>query len=593
MLTHNKPAKLFHVFGTKFNNYLKVPNESSEVGSKTWKWLGDSGKYQTYDTQICERLNESFSKNSSGSCTVNVNGTLYLIDFGKMEQINISTHNHRKIAFQTGQDEDEVDTIEEHEMNTVKESAGESVQWYYLGDRQQWEPYLPHDSSQLEAWYQLDNRQPGTLRIGKFTYSFDFENMRQKNTTTSNARQIRRQAQECERDDSSKLLWHFENDTMQFQPYTSEDSEQLEEWYQSKLSGGRLTIHGNTYSFDFDQMQQCNVVTGKLRKIKRGDNAEDVTKKSPTALRLLGDASTIGDVQTKLYTKLESCIDRKDLEVPSMVEFSAIKEVACKFPVEVKFVSTGKSNVVKITGVKSVLQKCVSQMQLVIISEIAKSPKGLKTETPREWQPQRETVQLFPVSQGCSEWVHVASNFQSTMSDATIISIDRIQNQWLWQRYFQHKEMIREKNKSAVNEMELFHGTSSNDPKSIYSSEEGFDMRYSASGKWGQGNYFAVNASYSNGYAYKDSSGHSQMFLAKVLTGDSHSCPPNRSLRMPPEKSSYAGAASNVHLEQMCYDTVTRTTSSSTVYMTYDNLKAYPAYLITYQHRSYRRLGIF
>ena len=140
MLTHNKPAKLFHVFGTKFNNYLKVPNESSEVGSKTWKWLGDSGKYQTYDTQICERLNESFSKNSSGSCTVNVNGTLYLIDFGKMEQINISTHNHRKIAFQTGQDEDEVDTIEEHEMNTVKESAGESVQWYYLGDRQQWEP---------------------------------------------------------------------------------------------------------------------------------------------------------------------------------------------------------------------------------------------------------------------------------------------------------------------------------------------------------------------------------------------------------------------------------------------------------------------
>ena len=123
--------------------------------------------------------------------------------------------------------------------------------------------------------------------------------MSQKSTTTSNACQIRRQAQECERDDSPKLLWHFENDAMQFQPYTSEDSAQLEEWYQSKLSGGRLTIHGNTYSFDFDQMQQYNVATGKLHKIKRkGDNAEDVAKKSSTALRLLGDASTIGDVQT-------------------------------------------------------------------------------------------------------------------------------------------------------------------------------------------------------------------------------------------------------------------------------------------------------
>ena len=120
------------------------------------------------------------------------------------------------------------------------------------------------------------------------------------------------------------------------------------------------------------------------------------------------------------------------------------------------------------------------------------------------------------------------------MSDATIVSIDRIQNQWLWQRYFQHKEMIREKNKGAVNEMELFHGTRNNDPKSIYSSEEGFDMRYSASSMWDQGNYFAVNA-----------------------------------------------------------DTVTGTTSGSTVYMMYDNLKAYPAYLITYQRHSYRRMGIF
>ena len=111
--------------------------------------------------------------------------------------------------------------------------------------------------------------------------------------------------------------------------------------------------------------------------------------------------------------------------------------------------------------------------------------------------------------------------------------------------------------------MEAIHGTWNNDPKNIYSSEEGFDIRYSASSMWDQGNYFAVNASYSDGYSHTDSSGHLQMFLAKVLTGDSHSCPPNWSLRMPPEKSSYAGAASNVHLEQMRYDTVTGTTNGS------------------------------
>ena len=46
--------------------------------------------------------------------------------------------------------------------------------------------------------------------------------------------------------------------------------------------------------------------------------------------------------------------------------------------------------------------------------------------------------------------------------------------------------MIEQKNGGQANEMELFHGTSNNDPQEIYDSEEGFDMRFSASGMWGQ-----------------------------------------------------------------------------------------------------------
>ena len=79
------------------------------------------------------------------------------------------------------------------------------------------------------------------------------------------------------------------------------------------------------------------------------------------------------------------------------------------------------------------------------------------------------------------------------------------------------------------------------------------------------------------------------MFLAKVLTGASQTCQSNRSLRMPPERPSFATAASiGVQLSQVRYDTVNGTTGGSTVYMTYDNLKAYPAYLITYEDRSSR-----
>ena len=69
----------------------------------------------------------------------------------------------------------------------------------------------------------------------------------------------------------------------------------------------------------------------------------------------------------------------------------------------------------------------------------------------------------------------------------------------------------------------LFHGTSSTDPSLIYKSESGLDMRFSNSGMYGKGIYFAEHSSYSDGYAfYKNNAvGQKQMFLALVLVGDS------------------------------------------------------------------------
>ena len=132
-----------------------------------------------------------------------------------------------------------------------------------------------------------------------------------------------------------------------------------------------------------------------------------------------------------------------------------------------------------------------------------------------------------------------------------------------------------------VNELELFHGTTSTDPKTIYENEDGFDMRYSAQGMWGQANYFAVDASYSHYFAHETPDGAREMFLVKVLTGDSYPSPPDNSLRKPPMKP--PGASGGVSFPQVQYDTVTGfTDDGSQVYMIYDNDKAYPAYLIKY-----------
>ncbi len=67
----------------------------------------------------------------------------------------------------------------------------------------------------------------------------------------------------------------------------------------------------------------------------------------------------------------------------------------------------------------------------------------------------------------------------------------------------------------------LFHGTRQTKPELIYSSEDGLDMRFSNSGMYGRGTYFADNSNYSHTYHYVTKRNECQMFLALVLVGDS------------------------------------------------------------------------
>lgn len=199
---------------------------------------------------------------------------------------------------------------------------------------------------------------------------------------------------------------------------------------------------------------------------------------------------------------------------------------------------------------------------------------------PPEWDndDSSESCSLKIVSPNSSEFAKVLSLMLDTLLNVRIIKLQRIQNKWLWNKYSHHREQMKEKNQGMVNEKDLFHGTRNVDPKDIYACEEGFDMRFSAQGMWGRGNYFAVNASYSDRYAHRTTDGH-QMFLAKVVVGATFACPRGDSrLTMPPKKQS-----NNTSLfEGERYDSVLGYTQGSEVYIIYDNQKAYPFYLITY-----------
>ena len=59
--------------------------------------------------------------------------------------------------------------------------------------------------------------------------------------------------------------WKYENDRGQLDFYTEEQSQAIEDMWQSKTPS-TIQIGQNTYTFDFDMMEQINVYTQNLKK---------------------------------------------------------------------------------------------------------------------------------------------------------------------------------------------------------------------------------------------------------------------------------------------------------------------------------------
>jgi len=201
---------------------------------------------------------------------------------------------------------------------------------------------------------------------------------------------------------------------------------------------------------------------------------------------------------------------------------------------------------------------------------------------PSYWEAQTETLELKALAQNSVEWNKVATRVKLTVPAAAILKIERAQNKFLWERYYREKKLMEQKNGTNIeNELQLFHGTGTTSPTAVYSSEDGFDMRFGTGGMWGNGIYFAVNASYSyGGYIHKMSNGQKQLFLADVLVGDSYFCKSDGSIRKPPEKARTSNSGLNI--QKLFYDSCSGETGNSKVYILYTHGRAYPTYLITF-----------
>ena len=487
-------------------------------------------------------------------------------------------------------------------QNVLIDTSAKSIMWQWENDQGSFSTYSSDISNILSNEYAKNPKALFLLTRHKHKYIIDFSSMVQRNVTTNKQRKI-----QCISPSSipssqlglqSQAQWCYFDDAL-FVPYTPEDSIAIQSMYLSKVPGV-LIINKSSYTFDFNTMHQINTATSYKRPIKfQIASSEPIVELNPCessstvckeiVITLRGPKDNLENAKSALHSKIKNSFSSKTVPLPAgdctkqlekrLVEIAGRHQVTYSFEVCGQSKSGGKTaKEMKVEGLTSAVLKTVTALQEEIISY---QSSAVEVCFPPEWQPQAKTTELFKLSLGTSEWNHVAQKFQQTMSHANIASIQRIQNTWLWDRYVKHRDRLKLKNNGVVNEMELFHGTRTNDPKLIYESEDGFDMRYSAQGMWGMANYFAVNASYSDSYAHQIT-GRKEMFLVKVLTGDSYNCPPDSTLRLPPTKHHSAGSSSQLQLSQMKYDTVTGTTHGSQVFMAYDNEKAYPAYLITY-----------
>ncbi|XP_027318118.3 protein mono-ADP-ribosyltransferase PARP14 isoform X2 [Anas platyrhynchos] len=222
------------------------------------------------------------------------------------------------------------------------------------------------------------------------------------------------------------------------------------------------------------------------------------------------------------------------------------------------------------------LQASDDQGNTINIQRVPKNEDAQAIELPSKWEDmQDERVKLVTLKPSCQEYMDVQTRFQRTCHNLVIEKIERIQNPFLWQSYQIKKKSLCSKNKKEDNEKLLFHGTAVSSLSTI--NYNGFNRGFAGlnAASIGKGTYFAVDASYSaqDTYSRPDTNGKKYMYQARVLTGEY--CLGSGGLIIPPPKST----ADPTNL----YDSVVDNINSPKMFVIFNDIQAYPEYLITFR----------
>uniref|UniRef100_A0A672TKW3 Poly [ADP-ribose] polymerase n=1 Tax=Strigops habroptila TaxID=2489341 RepID=A0A672TKW3_STRHB len=225
------------------------------------------------------------------------------------------------------------------------------------------------------------------------------------------------------------------------------------------------------------------------------------------------------------------------------------------------------------------VSKVLNECELRMYKSVAFPAIGTEKQPimlPAHWEDmQMERVKVVNLKPLCEEYLEVQARFKKGCHGCVIEKIERIQNPFLWQTYQIKKISLCTKNKNKNNEKLLFHGTAASSLNTI--NYNGFNRGYAGknAAAIGNGTYFAVDACYSaqDTYSRPDVNGRKYMYLARVLTGQY--CVGSRGLITPPPKNT----ADPTDL----YDSVVDSVKDPTMFVIFNDIQAYPEYLITFR----------
>jgi hypothetical protein len=191
---------------------------------------------------------------------------------------------------------------------------------------------------------------------------------------------------------------------------------------------------------------------------------------------------------------------------------------------------------------------------------------------PSYWNQQSQNLVLFKLKENSKEFKQLSESFFSNLLNIKIKAITRIQNLELWKNFCFSKQLMTKK--GQINTKFLLCGSKNKDPAFIYeSSEEGFDMKLATPGILGTGIYFHESPCTVHPHSFTTGSLTHCLIIAEVLIGDTLNSKENRSLKIPPFKSE----KNKIRFDSVRYE-------KDLIYAVYNNMRAYPAYLLEYQN---------